>query len=632
MSIVRMEQYRRDRRWWTLKPNADVHEELATAIIELIARDQRRESYADWRALYEDIPSPGLVRQGRSRRHRHNLIQSLVDAAHAKQIKQRPKPQILTTEGSTVQQRKAKDLTDWVDGEFERLNFYEDFAEEAAMESKLVGTGFVKVFAHDQKPALELCYAEDIFVDPREEKHKCVRTLYHARSMDKHVLAEMYPKHREKILNAPPSALDAEDEVNGAADMADLILVIEAWRLPASKNMPGRHAICIENCTLRFVEYTKTKFPFRRLLWKPRPRSFFGIGLVEGNAGTQAELNALTQTISDAYALCVPIVIAPSGAQFDRRQVTNSVWAWYSCTADPNMIKVIVPNAIAPDFTQREDRLVARAFERERISQLSAQGQKPAGLNSGKALVVHNDMDNENHVVPNRAYERFCVECGEAIIECAEDITREAEEAKERGEDVEVPDLTVYSGKNALRQIDFSDVRFGEEPMIMRAFPVSALASSPQARYEQITEQMQAGLLSREQALMLLENPDVDGWSRREFADRRLVDKILDDAMAHGISGAHAVSRYMNLPYARKQAWLAYNEAHLIGAPESHLVAIEEICGAIETEIKNMELEKAEAAAAAAAAAQPVPNPGAPPAPPMAMPPAPAPLPIPGAA
>lgn len=616
-----------DRRWWTRAKGSDVHEQIAGAVVEMISKDQRREAYANWRALYCDEPTKGLISQGRTRRHRHNLIASLVDAAHAKQIKQRPRPQILTSEGSTVQQRKAKDLTEWVAGEFERLDLYECVMEPAAMESKLVGTGVLKGFVHDGRPCMELAYAEDIFVDPREQKHNAVRTLYHARAVDRHVLAGMYPKYKARIMDAPPSVLDPADDANDGNDMADLVMVVEAWRLPSSEKMPGRHAICIDGCTLRHVEYTKHKFPFRKLHWKPKPRSWFGIGLVEGEAGTQAELNALTQTISDAYALCVPIVIVGMNQKLNRHQVTNEPWAWYTTDGDPNAVKVHMPPAISPDFTMREDRLIARSFERNRISQLSAQGQKPAGLNSGKALIVHNDIDNENHVVPNRAYERLCVEAGELLVELAEDIYQGYEQAKERGEDVAAPDLTTYSGKDSLRELDFGDVRLGDDPMVMRAYPISSLAASPQARYEQIAEQMQMGLLSREQGLMLLDNPDMDAWNRREFADRRLVDKILDDALAYGKHGAAAVSRYMNLPYARKQAWLAYNEAHILGAPQSHIDALEEICGAIEQEIEQLKAEEAEKQAAAQAAApQPTAPMGA-----QMQPPTPA-LPLPGAA
>lgn len=613
---------KRDSRWWRTSLRDEVHETIAGTVLHLIQHTDRRKYYAAWRSLYADEPVPGVKDQGRERRARHNLIASLVDAAHAKQIKQRPKPMILTTEGDTVQQRKAEELTEWCAGEFERLDLYEAVLEPAAMESKLVGTGWAKVYAYDGKPCAELCYDEDFFFDPREEKHNCVRTLYHARPMDRWVLAEEYrknPRMRKAILDAPGSTHDYEDPSH-VDDMADLILVIEAWRLPSSEREPGRHAICIEGATLLHEEYTKKKFPFRKLHWKPKPRSIRGIGIVEGEAGSQAELNELTASISRAYNRCVPFMIASQASGFNPEQVTNEEHAWYKCSGDVNQIKVHMPPPVLPDYTMREDRLIARAFERNRISQLSAQGQKPAGLNSGKALVVHNDIDNENHIVPNRAYERFAVEIGEALIEVAEDLVREAEEARERGEEVEIPKLTSYAGKNALQAIDFKDVRLQDQPMVMRTYPISALAQTPQARFEQVADMMNTGMIPVEEARKMLDNPDIDARNRRAFAARNLIEKMLDEALAKGKRSADLVCRYMDLNYARQQAWLTFCEARFIGAPQSHVDAVEEICGAIDTEIKNMEAEAAEKAAAEQAAMQaanapPMPGPMAAPAP-----------------
>jgi hypothetical protein len=603
---------RKDRRWWNEELGTDVHETICGIVVQLIHEDPRRALYAQWRALYCDEAGPKetAATAAKRRRSRHNLVASLVDAAQAKRVKQQPKPQILTTEGDTIQQRKAKELTDWVAGEFERLNLYEDLFETASLESEIVGTGVAKICARDGKPYAELCYAEDIFLDPREQRHNCVRTFYHARAVDRWVLAEAYPDHEQAIMDAPPSELDVNDDA-AVEEMADLILVIEAWRLASGEKYKGRHVICVGGATLRHVEYTKTKPPFRRLTWKPKPRSWFGIGLVEGEAGQQAELNALTESASVAYERCVPMVIVGAGMKLNRHQMEGrgGEWAWYECGGDARNMQVFQPTPVLPDVTMREDRLIARSFERQRISQMSAQGQKPAGLNSGKALIVHNDIDAENHVVANRAYERFVVEVGEALIEVAEDLIREA---KENGE--EPPKLITYAGKNSLQEIAFDDVRLSDQPMVMRAFPVSSLPSTPSGRYEMVADMMEAGLVPIEKAQELLENPDIDAYTRRAFAARKLIDNMLDEAMSKGRRTSDLVSRYMDLQYSRKQAWLAYNEAIFIKAPQDHIDAIEEICGAIETTIKQLAAEEAEEAAAQAAAMAP---------PPMPMPPGP---------
>ncbi len=633
----------RDKRWWNESKSQPVHEQIESIVLQLIDDDPRRRYYRQWRDLYTDEPGRSEVgtSTGRTRRHRDNLIASLVDAAHAKQVKQRPRPQILTSEGDTVQQHKAKLLTEWVSGQYEHLDIYEEVTELAALDSKLVGTGIAKIYAKDGAPCVDLCYAEELFLDPREQRNNAVMTIYHARSVDRLVLAGEYPKHKKTIMEAPNSPLEDSDEHTGVEEMADLVLVVEAWRLPASKTRPedhpGRHVIIVagahggeghKGATLRHKEYTKTKFPFRKLTWKPRPRSWFGIGIVEGSAGTQQELNDLTATISDSYRLCVPMVIVPTGTKFNRKMVTNEPWAYYTCDGDPNMIRIVVPNAIGQDFTQREDRLIARGFERHRISQMSAEGKKPAGLNSGKAQIVHNDIESENHIVSNRAYERFCVEIGEALIEVAEDLVKAAEKRLEAGETKEnvYKDLKLetYAGKDALKAIDYRDVRLADHPMVMRAYPVSSLAQTPQGRYEQVADMMEAGLVDADTALELMDNPDLAAKNKRRMAARSLIDRMLDEALASGKRSSELVNRYMDLEYARKQAHLTYCEGLFNGSPDSHLQAVEEICGAIKTEFDNMAAEQVASQAAAQAGASP--PPAAPPALPGAPPPEPPPL------
>src|SRR5690606_17907548 len=104
------------------------------------------------------------------------------------------------------------------------------------------------------------------------------------------------------------------------------------------------------------------------------------------------------------------------------------------------------------------------------VSPMSAHSQKPQGLNSGKAMLVHEDIESERHAMLGRAKDRLTIQLGQLHIQTCEQIVREDGGA----------DLIAYDGKTILDAIRYTDCSLGENYYEIRVYPVSALASSPQ--------------------------------------------------------------------------------------------------------------------------------------------------------
>ncbi len=597
------EERKHDSRWWREDSSQDIASVVFSNIDALKADHQYRLEKLDaWHALYTDDPeetsSLETLLIQRDRRARFNVIQNAIDSVVARITKNKPAPWAVTIEGNYSLQNKAKQLTKYLEGEFFRAKLYE-LGEEAFRDAAIYGTGVVKVHAESGRPDVERVLASELFTDIREEKAQHVRTLYQVKAIDREVLAEMFPEYAHDIREAEQHEEEGESAL---ANLSDLVTVVEAWHLPSKskrdddEKCDGKHVICCSDAVLLEEDWEQDHFPFVFLHWSRNPRGFWGFGLAERMAGTQSSLNTLSETIEDCFRLSVPFILASRGSNFDRNKVTNDVMNIYEYDEMGPPPQVATPDAVSQQHLGREQALIERAYQLQGISQLSAQSEKPAGLNSGKALMVHQDVESERFMSQGRAYEQFYVDVANHMIELLELMA----------DDEDAEDLEVLVGDDTLESIRYSDVRMADQPYRIRVFPVSALSQTPQGKLQDVQDLMQLGLLDDpDDALDLLSFPDLDKYRKVRLAGRELVDKLVEKAMRGEDVTANP---YMPLQYAIKQASLHLDLAVLENAPDSATTALSNFIGQIEAMMQR-----------AAAQAAPPPQPG-PPAGPMGPP------------
>lgn len=622
-----------NREWWKLEGS-----ELPSTVVAAAQASQRDDPRVNdlvaWRDLYVDAPRDDWAALGlfRDRRCRNNVIQNGTDTVTAKLSKSRTRPWIVTANGDWEARYRAKQSTLWTDGQFERLGIY-SIGDCVLHDAAIFGTGVAKFYARYGKPHAELVWSGDLFVDRREERYRCIRTLYQVAGYDRGVLRERYPKHRKAIDAAPKY----EDPLlrNSTTGPADLVFVCEAWRLPdhpdPDKGAEGRHVVCIEGATLEDEPWKRDVFPFEFLHWSRDPMRFWGVGLVERMSGTQAELNLMTSTLEEAYRRCPPASIwLEASSEVDTKRITNTPWEIHTFTGQPPTM--MTPSAIAADFSMREEVVLRRAYEGVGISQSGAQSQKPAGLNSGKALLVHQDIESERFYAQAKSLENWYVGAAKQLIALADEIAND--DSIDDKSALDVHGTPRHGARKGLEEVRYMDAMLGDRPHVVRVFPVSSLATSPQGRLQQVADLMQLGILSDpNDARELLEFPDLDRFNSVESAGRDLVEQTIGEALRGKKVTAHPL---MPLDYAIRKGTLEHDLAELQGADEDALQCLRDFIAMAET-IQAIQAIQAEAEAANQAAAsmpagpvaaEPVPPPmlgpemgGMPPMPPGAMPP-----------
>ena len=485
-----------------------------------------------------------------------NIVQSMIDTVVSKITKNKPRPTFLTSAGDWTLQSKAKKLTKFVDGIFSSTKFYR-LASKAFLDACIFGTGAIKVFVEDGQIKAERVFIEELKVDDTEAYYAEPRQMHQVKYIHKDVLKQMFPSKKVEIETYDYNQ-DQYPNANTQHKKKEMIRVVESWRLPSHKDATdGKHVITMGRVDLLDEEYTKCYFPFIFFRWGERPVGFFGQGLAEQLSGLQLEINKILRTIQvSMHLVSVPKLLVEASSKIVSAHLNNKIGGIIKYAGTPPAYQEL--GRIPTDLFGHLDRLYQRAYEIAGISQLSAQSSKPAGLDSGKALREFNDIETERFLSVARRYENTFIDAANMMIDLAKDIYQHDNSFE----------VKMKSGK-FVETIKWSEVNMDEDKFMMDVFPASALSHTPAGRLQDVQELMQAGFIGKEDALKLLDFPDLEGTMNMLNADTNNLEKIIEKMIEDG--EYMPPEPYQNLENAVRKVQQAYLMFRMQGAPENRL-------------------------------------------------------------
>jgi len=511
--------------YWFKKPTETVFGAI-TERIKFLNNQQGYQSknIQDYMRAYANMDQIGFATDTYTRTVRKdkisfNIVASIIDTLTAKIAKQKPRPMFLTDGGDIDKQIKAKKLQKFIDGIFYGQKMY-DKAPIIFRDAGIWGTGVIKIYEENDNIKAERVFLDEIKVDDSEGLFQTPRNLIQQKAVPRETLIAEFPEFEAKIKAAPR----AQSYYSNIINSADHVWAIEAWHLKSGpKAKDGRHVICCETCTLSDDEkWNKEFFPFVFFRNNPRPLGFYGQGTTERINSIQTEINKLLRTAQLAMHLCsIPKVFVENGAKVSIPQLNNEIGGVIKYTGVKPSYEPL--SAVSPEIFQQIDRLIKAAYEQEGISMLSAAAQKPAGLNSGKALREYNDIETERFSILAMAYENFFLECTEHLIDVGQDIY------KRKGS------FSVQAkAKGFLETIDWGDIDLKRDQYLMQIFPTSMLSKTPAGRLQDVQEMVQAGFIGKEIGVKLLDFPDLEGVNNMitaAFDDiQDSIDKMIEKA------------------------------------------------------------------------------------------------------
>lgn len=215
--------------------------------------------------------------------------------------------------------------------------------------------------------------------------------------------------------------------------------------------------------------------------------------------GIQKEIDELMKRISDASILNPALTFFVSNASSIKvGQLNNKVGniVQYNAPVGERPVETASNPFIADQYVSLLDNLMEKAYNMVGISQLSAQGKKPAGLDSGVALATQADIESDRFQVLLDQYIRMFTETAKKIIKVFE-----------KTKDIVEP------SRYALR-ITWGEVSKEYDKMRIQFSCADSLSKDPSEKLKQLQTLAQAGIIPATQIASLLELPDINrGYS-----------------------------------------------------------------------------------------------------------------------
>lgn len=441
-----------------------------------------------------------------------NITHSMIDTMVNKLGSLEPLPEFSTDGASFSLQRKAKKLSTFVFGMFDKTNIHQK-GRMVFQDALVYGTGFMKIFQEGSKICSERVFPASIFVDDKECKDGNPTHMYQVSYVDVDKLCALFPKKEAELLSGIAS--DGMQNLTLANTPDNRICVLEGWKL-GSQNNPGRHVVCTSTCSLIDEEWNCETFPFAIIRWSHPPRGFWGIGLAEQLYDTQMSINSLLREILLSQKLSVPKYFIPQGSNISDAKMMPRIGAIIRYTgAKPDMV---VDNAVPKDKFDIINFLITQGYKIAGISEMSSQSHKPAGLDSGKALRTFHDIESERFISVGKELENFYKKAAKLQIYAMKEMYEQDKES-----------FVKIKGKKFIETIKWKDIDLDDDQYVMKIFPVNLLPKTPAGKLATVQEMLNANLITPEKAIKLLDFPDLDAAMNAERASDDYIDKVIED-------------------------------------------------------------------------------------------------------
>jgi hypothetical protein len=456
-----------------------------------------------------------------------NLIQACTDTGVSRIGQDRPEPKFLTDGADYKQRHLAQRLNQFVLGEFYQVKAYEK-AVKMLRDAKVLGTGTLKVYeGDDARVCVDRVMVTDLFVDDNDSINGDPQQLIQLKLMDRDKLLSGADKKAGKVIEGTPQSYPDNAPDTGRTT-ADQIMMVEGWKLPSGPDreapgyMPGRHTIATVNGIVFDEPYHKPKFPFVFMNYSDPFLGFWGQSLATQLFGTQLTLNRILYTIAQAITLVgVPRVFIEQNSKVTKTAINNQLGVICTFTGVKPSYEVAPCNA--PELYAERDKLIQYGFQQCGISMMQATSQKPQGLNSGAAIRSYDDISTDRMATVAKKYSNVFVDLAYLIADTAMDI------AKRDGKY-----QTVYPNKDGTKEIDLPAMKFLKDPFVIQCFNESSLPRDPAGRKAEVTEQVQAGMITIKEGRRLLRFPDLEQNERLDNASEERIFKYLDDIVESG--------------------------------------------------------------------------------------------------
>lgn len=446
-----------------------------------------------------------------------NVVRNMTNAVHSKITKHRVKTTFQTIGGDWQMREKARLLDAYGLGLTLRENLPR-VTPKCVLDALVIGHGVMKTYKSQGKPVFERIFSPNLVVDFAEGAFGNPAHYYEVRLIDKQRLKRMYPDHAEEIEQMNPvTSSDDDFYLFQESPSTTMIRVVQALYIDPDDEKKGFLSVVANGRELHGAKWTDGD-PYSVIRWGEGNMGWYGMGLAEELRGIQIEINRLLRKIQTAFSLLAnPYILADRSSAISRGQITDMPGSVILYNGKEP--RVNAPMTVHPEVFAHLDRLYQRAYEISGVSQLSAQGQKPPGLESGRAMLVYEDVESDRFADFHRQWDELNVDCVRKAVRIGSKIA---------GYSVRLFGQEEYEEINFKRDIGLDDDEWSVYPM-----PTALLGETPPAQIDNAERLMKMGLITEPTELLeQVTTPDIQAYVKRVTAPKRLAEKLVGRLLA----------------------------------------------------------------------------------------------------
>lgn len=529
--------------------DGDSNPTLASAVTSLVdwlsETWDERERILDGRVLEDlyggrwvdgDSLSPGVSAYGRTGGDpvKLNFARNAVDFVKTKVCAETPAVMASERGSGFKAERQAKLLTAYIDRLTDSCHLM-DMLPDACLSALRTGTAVVKTFSRGGMPMAELVPAEWIHIDPIEGRNGDPRSLYERRPVSRRSLIEEWcpdadpdsePSEIEVFIRSAPPARDPLDlsASSTAESIADMVDVYEAWSL-GSEERPGRHVVCVHGGCMLDEDWKLPRFAHAFFGIDPPPpgRGFWAQGLLCQLDESQAEIDFLLNQVSEQIRLGRLKVFVQLGSKVVQDQLASSRQG-EMVTYDGTVPHFVTPPTVGREALEHIQWLVQELYQTIGMSESASSSQRPAGVNSGRAILFFHDFQTRRYVDLVKRYSRFTIDVVERLLDRADELHARVTEdgtAGDTGDDEsEAPAPE--------DRLSWSKVRMDRREYNLRLETVSAVPRSYAGREQRIEQLIAQGQMPEGYWTEFLSDPNAWKAEHRAAAQAEHIEWLLE--------------------------------------------------------------------------------------------------------
>lgn len=401
-----------------------------------------------------------------------NIIKSAIDAVRSKMLNSKVRPFINTIKGSFKTIQVCKQLQTFYDYYFEE----EDVAQKigtAIMDACIYDTGFI--YFNETSGHVEQLPPWKVYTRPTETTN----------------LNSVYIEHQNYSTDLLP------DEVYELLNKEEKNSLYCNWSIYYN----GKHKTKAYFINRQLKKVEETKFdccPVIPIYYSTPETGNTSLSITDLIKGIQDEIDQLMIRIAEASQLTpANTVLIDSGTNLKVGQLKNGVGNVLQYdSASQNPPQIMTPQFISEQYNALIDDQIEKAYNFIGISQLSAQGKKAPGVNSGVGMATLEDIESDRFQTLVDQYIGSYTRLAKLMMRMIN------------------KDKSIIEPNRYSLSLKWGDVEKEYKKMRIQFSAADSLSKDPSEKLKQLQALAQAGIIPPSQIASLLELPDINrGYS-----------------------------------------------------------------------------------------------------------------------